>query len=139
MREFIESGFKVTVPEKTSFRFCENPAYMGLSGLGVKEMDIGWWEPANNRLVFLELKGIEIWRNFDRSNDTAHAHLVKSLKGKVTDVLLMLAAVWVETIIGKGLKKSLPGFSNPALSGLHNHGWREIPEHPYVATQAVSL
>lgn len=108
MREITESGFKITVPEDMSFRLSENSAYRNLAGLGLKEMDIGWWDSANNRLVFLELKGTEIWQGFDKSKDTAHAHLVKSLKAKVSDVLLMLAAMWVETDIGKTLRASLP-------------------------------
>lgn len=108
MREIIESGFKVIVPKETSFRLGENPAYRNLSGLGLKEMDIGWWDTANNKLVFLELKGIDIWQGFDRKKDTAHAYLVQSLKGKVTDVLLMMAAMWVGTDTGKTLGASLP-------------------------------
>jgi len=108
MREVIESGFKVAVPKETSFRLGENPAYRSLSGLGLKEMDIGWWDNANSKLLFLELKGIDIWQEFDRKKDTAHAYLVKSLKGKATDVLLIMAALWVGTDTGKALKASLP-------------------------------
>ena len=108
LREVIASGFKVTLSEENSFRFCENPAYQRLSGLSLKEMDIGWWDTKNSRLILLELKGIEIWQGFDRSKENAHAHLVKALKGKVSDVLLMLAAMWVETDIGKLLRASLP-------------------------------
>ena len=108
MREVIESGFKVTLYKENSFRFCESPAYQRLSGLSLKEMDIGWWDTTNSKLILLELKGIEIWQGFDKSKDTAHDYLVKSLKGKVTDVLLMLAAVWVKTEIGKEIKTSMP-------------------------------
>ncbi|RLB90987.1 MAG: hypothetical protein DRH50_11635 [Deltaproteobacteria bacterium] len=108
MREIIESGFKVIVPNETSFRLCENPVYRSLSGLGLKEMDIGWWDNAKSKLLFFELKGIDIWRQFDRKKDIAHAYLVKSLKGKVTDVLLMMAALWVGTDTGKAFKESLP-------------------------------
>ena len=108
MREVIESGFKVIVPNATSFRLGENPAYRKLSGLGLKEMDIGWWDNANSKLIFLELKGMDIWQEFDRKKDTAHAHLVKSLKGKVTDVLLMMAAIWTGTDVGKELSASMP-------------------------------
>jgi len=108
MREVTESYFKVTVPEENSFRFCESPAYQRLSGLSLKEMDIGWWDITNSKLIILELKGVEIWQSFDKSKDTAHDYLVKSLNGKVTDVLLMLAAVWVKTGIGKEIEAHLP-------------------------------
>ncbi len=108
MRVITESGFKVIVPERQSFRFCENPTYQHLSGLRIKEMDIGWWEVSRNKLILLELKGIEIWREFDRDKDTAFKFLLKSIEKKATDVLLMLAAIWTETEIGKKLKESLP-------------------------------
>ena len=108
MRVVIESGFKVTLPEVNSFRLCENSAYQKLSGLSLKEMDVGWWDTTNSKLILLELKGIEIWQGFDKSKDTAHDYLVKSLKRKVTDALLMLAAVWIKTEIGKELKASIP-------------------------------
>lgn len=71
-------------------------------------MDVGWQDTNNRRLILLELKGREIWQEFDKSGHTAHQHLVISMKGKVTDALLMLAATWVETEIGKELKSSLP-------------------------------
>ena len=108
MREVIESGFKVTLSEENSFRFCESSAYQSLSGLSLKEMDVGWWNTTNSKLFLLELKGQEIWREFDKSEDFAYKHLVTAIKGKVTDVLLMLAAVWVKTEIGKEIRTSMP-------------------------------
>lgn len=108
IREVIESGFKVTITEENSFRFCENPVYKNLSSLSLKEMDIGWWDITDSKLFLLELKGCDIWREFDKSEDSAHKYLLKSLKGKITDTLLMLAAVWVETGKGKELKIFLP-------------------------------
>jgi len=108
VREIIESGFKVTVPEETSFRFEENQHYRKLSGIGLKEMDVGWWKSDSSKLIFLELKGMEIWKGYDKSKDNAHEYLVKSLKRKITDVLLMMAAIWIETDIGKDMKTQLP-------------------------------
>ena len=107
-RDVTESGFKITVPEENSFRFSENPAYQRLSGLSLKEMDIGWWDDTKNRLILLELKGIEIWKNFDKDKDSAHGYFVKTLEKKATDVLLMLAAVWVKTDSGKDIAAHLP-------------------------------
>ncbi|MFQ5673875.1 MAG: hypothetical protein ACE5G9_12345 [Nitrospinales bacterium] len=74
----------------------------------MKEMDIGWWDPTKSTLFLLELKGNEVWQGFDKNKDIAHDHLVKSLKKKATDVLLMLAAVWVKTNIGKKIRPTLP-------------------------------
>ena len=108
MREVTESGFEVTVPEENSFRFCEIPAYQRLSSRGLKEMDIGWWDTANGKLILFELKGIDIWREFEPDKDSAHNYLVKSLKAKATDALLMLAAAWVKTDIGKKIEAHLP-------------------------------
>ncbi|MCD6326449.1 SWIM zinc finger family protein [bacterium] len=108
MSEITESGFRVTVPKETSFRFCDCPAYQRLSGLCLKEMDIGWWDKGTSRLLLIELKGEEVWREFDKSKVAAHEHMLTALKGKLTDTLLMLVAVWIETGVGKELSKSLP-------------------------------
>jgi len=112
IRHLTESGFEITVPTENSFRFSENSAYQRLSGLGLKEMDIGWWDTANNKLILIELKGIEIWQGFDKAKDSAHKYLVEALNGKVTDVLLMLAAVWVKTGIGKEIGTDLPNHTH---------------------------
>jgi len=107
-RAVVESGFKFVVPEKTSFRFAECTTYQDLCGLSLKEMDIGWYNSSTGKLMLIELKGHELWDEFDQSKDSAHHHLVAVLKGKLTDTLLMLAAVWVETGTGKALKVCLP-------------------------------
>ncbi len=107
MREIIESGFKVTVPYRTSFRLQENKYYQRLSGIGLKEMDIGWWDNEKGKLIFLELKGIEIWQS-SNEKERAHTYLVKSLKEKISDVLLIMSAIWVGTKVGEKLKEDLP-------------------------------
>lgn len=107
-REVIESGFKLVVPRKTSFRFTECSAYQNLCGLSLKEMDIGWYNASTGKLLLVELKGHELWDEFDKSRDSAYHHLVTVLNGKLTDTLLMLAAVWVATDTGKALKACLP-------------------------------
>lgn len=106
---FTESGFEVTMPEGAGFRLGENPHYQNLSHLHLKEMDVGWWDDANNELVFLELKGVEIWEGFDQPGNDGHAHMTESIQGKITDVLLIMAAVWVGTRKGGEIGESLPG------------------------------
>jgi hypothetical protein len=108
IKEIIESGFKITVPSATSFRLSESPAYKALSGLSLKEMDVGWWDSETKKIILVELKGFEIWKEFDKSTETAHGHLMAVLNGKATDTLLMLAATWVGTNTGNRLQASLP-------------------------------
>jgi hypothetical protein len=107
-RTVIESGFKVAVDEAASFRLEELDPYRRLSGLHLKEMDIGWWDGAASRLVLLELKGATVWDAFDSSRQPAHDHLIANLRSKATDVLLILAAMWTGTNLGNEFKTLLP-------------------------------
>lgn len=107
-RTVIESGFKVTTDSAVSFRLANLSPYRKLSGLCLKEMDIGWWDGSAARLVLLELKGSEVWDFFDASKEEAHNHLVETLRAKATDVLMLLAAVWLGTTRGSELKRLLP-------------------------------
>jgi len=107
-RSVVESGFTVSVDEDTSFRFAELAPYQGLSGINLKEMDVGWWDEDNAKIVMLELKGDTLWEAFDSSHDEAHEHLVSNLRSKATDVLLMLAASWIGTTKGVQLRNLLP-------------------------------
>jgi len=108
MRTLEESGFRVSVPESDSFRLADLEPYRELSGRHLKEMDLGWWDVPRARLLLLELKGREIWDEFDREREGAHAHLLASLETKANDVLLILAAVWSGTETGKRLAALLP-------------------------------
>jgi len=108
MRNVVESGFHVTVAAARSFRLADMEPYRKLSGLCLKEMDIGWWDNRGGRVVLLELKGSTIWGGFDSSKDEAHDHLVANLRAKATDVLMLLAAVWIGTTCGRELKLLLP-------------------------------
>lgn len=108
MRDVEESGFRVSVPRESSFRFDETATYRKLSGAGLKEMDLLWWDAATERLIALELKGEELWDAFDREQESAHAYLVQVVDRKVTDALLMLAAVWSGTAFGESLKEEIP-------------------------------
>lgn len=107
-RTLVESGFEVTLDRNTSFRLADFDPYRKLSGLSLKEMDLGWWDDSATRVVFLELKGSELWDAFDSSKDEAHNHLVTNLRDKATDVLMLLAAAWIGTTRGKQVKKLLP-------------------------------
>jgi len=107
-RDIIESGFKITVLAATSFRFCESPAYKKISGLSLKEMDVGWWDSSTQSIILVELKGIGIWNELYKTIETASGHLVSVIRDKATDTLLMLAAIWTGTKNGNDFKADLP-------------------------------
>jgi len=107
-RTVAESGFKVSTDSATSFRLADLEPYRKLSGLHLKEMDIGWWDSSTSRIILLELKGSGVWDAFDSSREHAHDHLVANLRDKATDAMMILASVWVGTTRGKEMKKLLP-------------------------------
>nr|VFK61059.1 MAG: hypothetical protein BECKTUN1418F_GA0071002_12412 [Candidatus Kentron sp. TUN]VFK70188.1 MAG: hypothetical protein BECKTUN1418E_GA0071001_12422 [Candidatus Kentron sp. TUN] len=107
MRKIEESGFQVVLENDTSFRIGELPAYRELSGAHLKEMDVGWWDAREGRLIILELKGEEIWDEFD-GKQNASEHLIGELSKKANDTLLILASVWSGTELGLQIKKDLP-------------------------------
>ena len=108
MRKIEESGFQVVLENDTSFRIGELPAYQKLSGAHLKEMDVGWWDAREGRLIILELKGEEIWDEFDGKQQNASEHLIGELSKKANDTLLILASVWSGTELGLQIKKDLP-------------------------------
>ncbi len=108
VRQVTESGFKVSWPRSSSFRFADLAPYQQLSGCCLKEMDVGWYDVAKGHLVLLELKGSGVWDAFEKDIPTAHKHLVQNFEGKATDVLLILASVWAQTDFGNSLAPLLP-------------------------------
>jgi len=120
VREVNESGFKVSLPQSSSFRLADLAPYQQLSGRCLKEMDIGWHDGTTGYLVLLELKGSDVWNAFDSNAAAAHDHLVANLKGKATDVLLILASVWSQTDFGAQLSPLLPAIARtfPGMSKL---------------------
>jgi len=103
-----ESGFRVALDSSTGFRLADLTPYRQLSGLYLKEMDVGWWDTGSQRIFLLELKGSAIWNKFDAAKDAAHDHLVATLRDKATDALLLLAAAWIGTSCGAELQALLP-------------------------------
>jgi len=118
---FEESGFRVTAPDP-SFRFSELPAYRALSGQHLKEMDIGWWEKSpkgTNRLLLLELKGMEVWQSLPDDPKKPHEHLIRTCVEKATDTLLMLSGAWLPTTWGKELAAEAPPQLTPYAGDGH--------------------
>ncbi len=111
IRTVTESGFRVDLARTSSFRFADLEPYKKLSGCHLKEMDVGWIDATDGRIVLLELKGMDLWNAFDRDAKAAHEHLVESLGNKATDVLLILSAMWSGTATGAELGRLLPAES----------------------------
>lgn len=105
---FEESGFKVDLSTVDWFRFSECPGYKEIKGLHLKEMDFGWWDSSSNRLILLELKGVELWSGPGAFTTPPHKHLIDNLRDKITDTLLMLSAAWLQTNKGNEIRECLP-------------------------------
>lgn len=56
MPGLTESGITLTFPDHRFFRFQDCKGYQNLSGYHFKEMDVCWFEAANNCLWLIELK-----------------------------------------------------------------------------------
>lgn len=54
---FEENGVRVNFPDTNHFRLSDCQAHIILSGRGVKEMDIGWYDTTANTLWLVEMKG----------------------------------------------------------------------------------
>jgi hypothetical protein len=113
--DFEESGFRVSAPDP-AFRFSGLESYRSLSGRQLKEMDVGWWETTpdgKNRLLLLELKGMEVWHSRPDDPMNPHEHLIRTCVEKATDTLLMLAGAWIPTTWGQQLARGLPPQAHP--------------------------
>ena len=108
LREYQESGLRVSLPDEGCFRIADCRTYQELSGKQLKEMDFGWWDKDNSKIILLELKGKEIWDGWT-PGQSASARLIENLVAKATDMLLILSAVWLKTEIGSELSLELPG------------------------------
>jgi hypothetical protein len=105
MPDYNESGLRISLPDGHGFRFQDMPAYKGLSGQNLKEMDFGWWDSERGIVWLLEVK--------DYSDSSIGAslpvdHLLAGLRDKATDALLILAAAWLGTDKGHDFSRSLP-------------------------------
>lgn len=99
-----ESGLQITLPTGMFFRFQDIPAYQQLSGFNLKEMDFGWWNSTTNTLWLFEVKDYSLLSSRERLPQ----HLLDTLEQKVVDSLMILGAVWSETICGQAFRTNLP-------------------------------
>lgn len=105
MTDIVESGITVKVAGDESFRLQDSPTYQRLSGLNLKEMDVGWWEPSQGVLVLMELKGEGLW---EEGGPERRSWRLDSLERKANDTLLILGSVWSETRTGLGFAEQMP-------------------------------
>lgn len=101
---YEESGLKINLPDGHSFRFQDNPAYQKLKGKQLSEMDFAWWDTDKNILWLLDVKDYSHLSPREKLPE----HLLDNLSKKVTDSLLILAAIWSNSEQGLKLKNYLP-------------------------------
>lgn len=100
---FTESRVTIDLTGRESFRFSTCPGYLPLSGVGLKEMDIGWFEPGaaggTGKLYLIELKDFTIEtlagrRGYSYPTYAAKAEfIIDELVRKSIDSVCMLIAV----------------------------------------------
>ncbi len=102
---YTESDLTIDLTDKEYFRFEALPTYKRLSGENIKEMDFTFIE--DGKLYFLEVKSFEKFFKHPQkiSFPEAMAELKIDLPKTLSDALLMMAAVWLETKTGNALKK----------------------------------
>ncbi len=90
MKEFFESGLRVTLQVNDCFRFEDITAYRLLSSHHLKEMDFGWIDTEKNILWLLEVKDFTRLQKYERLPET------------------LLPAVWLKTETGASIARNLP-------------------------------
>lgn len=100
---FTESGVTIDLTGRESFRFSTCPGYLPLSGIGLKEMDVGWFEPnaagGAGKLYLVELKDFTIETLVGRAGKSYSTYAAKAefiideLVRKSIDSVCMLVAV----------------------------------------------
>jgi hypothetical protein len=103
---FEESGLRITLPDRDSFRFQDCPSYKTLNGKNLSEIDFCWWDLTKNTLWLLELKD---YSHLTPSEKLPN-HLLEKLTNKVTDSLLILSSVWSGSLQGQKICAELPTF-----------------------------
>lgn len=113
MATYEESGLRLTLPDDQHFRFADLAPYRSLSGQHLKEMDFAWID-GQGRLILLEVRSYAqvtetlTGPDFMPTKGRAAPFRFQALLDKVTDTLLMLAAVWSGTAWGRTLSPLLP-------------------------------
>lgn len=112
MATYHESGLVVHLTDGHHFRFANLPPYKSLSGQHLKEMDFAWL--ANGKLFLLEVRSYGqvtqtlTGADFVPIKNQPTPFRFQTLVDKVTDSLLMLLAVWSNTIQGQAIRDALP-------------------------------
>lgn len=92
------------MPDGESFRLQDNPAYQKLKGKYLAEMDFAWWDTSQQILWLLDVKDYSQLTPSERLPD----YLLDKLINKVTDSLMILSSVWINSEQGQQIKIGLP-------------------------------
>lgn len=122
---FTESGITIDLTGKQHFRFRSCPGYLPLRGIGLKEMDIGWFEPAaaggTGKLYLVELKnfGLETLAGRKGLSYPTYAakaeFIVGELVRKSIDSICLLMAVAAGRPAAALLSPCLPASYHPGI------------------------
>lgn len=104
MPSYQESGIIIELPDGESFRLQDNPAYQKLKGKNLAEMDFAWWDTSQQILWLLDVKDYSHLTPSERLPD----YLLEKLINKVTDTLMILSSVWINSEQGQQIKINLP-------------------------------
>lgn len=113
MAVYVESGLRVELPEGRHFRFSTLSSYRKRSGQNLKEMDFCWIH-SSGKLVLLEVRDYSevaaalSVADFIPESGKPSPYRFQDLIDKITDSLLMILAVRLETEAGKELAHELP-------------------------------
>ena len=104
MPKFQESGFEFDLPDGRYFQFQNCRTYVTKLGTAsVKEMDFAWVKSDQQLLWLMEVKFFSHQgaTHFDRVKET------RRLQKKITDALMMIAAIWAGTQSGSDLLRDI--------------------------------
>ncbi len=97
------SELSISLPDAAWFRFESTATYSRLRGRALKDMDFGYFDEAESRLVLVELS------SYSKSADPPVSKLLlQEMITKARDALLMLQAAWRAHGEGKALVRELP-------------------------------
>lgn len=123
---FTESGVTIDLTGRENFRFSTCPGYAPLSGTGLKEMDVGWFEPTAaggaGKLYLVELKDFSLETLAGRKGSSYPTYaakaefIIEELVRKSLDSVCMLMAVAAGVPAAATLAPCLPPSFGPGTA-----------------------
>ena len=123
---FTESGITIDLTGRQHFRFATCAGYRPLSGMGLKEMDFGWFEPGAaggaGKLYLVELKDFSLETLAGRGGTSYPTYaakadfIIEELVRKSLDSVCMLVAVAAGVPATATLAPCLPPSYHPGTA-----------------------